>query len=169
MSPAPSSPVTVPITRVEKIDDEPSYGEVLGTEAHRKREEDAIPDVIALDPSAMPAGLGPDSPTSDLYLESHTAPQTVVSECPGSTGPHSEEFKERIEEAHRKDATPDVVMQVDDAAEGSDKGVTSPAESPEGSSGTADGDTGTRVEATCATLSLTQSDLANIVLFLQAH
>lgn len=152
MSPAPSSPV--PKTRVEKVDNEPSYGQVPGTEAYGKREEDAMPDEIALPPAATSPGLDQGSPTSDASSESHTAPKTIVSESAGSTGPHSEEFKESIEEAHRKDATPDVVTHADDTAEGSEKGVPSPAESPEGSSGAADADTGMRVHAPTASPSL---------------
>ncbi|TDZ17811.1 Uncharacterized protein Cob_v009342 [Colletotrichum orbiculare MAFF 240422] len=47
---APLSPGASPIpkTRVEKVDDEPSYGEVPGTEAYRMREGDAEPDEIAI-------------------------------------------------------------------------------------------------------------------------
>ncbi|KAL3964274.1 hypothetical protein ACCO45_001278 [Purpureocillium lilacinum] len=53
---AQSGPVTprahspVPTTRVEKVDNEPSYGEIPGTEAYEKREGDADPDEIAVIP-----------------------------------------------------------------------------------------------------------------------
>ncbi|KAG6009499.1 hypothetical protein E4U21_002135 [Claviceps maximensis] len=51
---AQSNPMTphiappIPITRVEKIDSIPSYGEVPGTEAHNLRQADAQPDEIAV-------------------------------------------------------------------------------------------------------------------------
>ncbi len=35
----------IPTTRVERVDDQPSYGEVPGTEAYSKRAQDAVPDV----------------------------------------------------------------------------------------------------------------------------
>lgn len=47
-SPGVSSPL--PKTRVEKVDNEPSFGEVPGTEAYKKREQDAEPDEIAMIP-----------------------------------------------------------------------------------------------------------------------
>lgn len=36
----------IPTTRVEKVDDKPSHGEVPGTLAYEKREEDAEPDEV---------------------------------------------------------------------------------------------------------------------------
>lgn len=126
VSPARSSPV--PRTRIEKVDNEPSHGEVPGTEAHRQREEDAKPDEIAVPPDSTSPGPSEDSPNSGLSSGSLTAPQTVVSESAGPTGPHTEEFIERIEEAHRADATPDVVMQADDAADKVEDADRSPVE-----------------------------------------
>jgi hypothetical protein len=36
----------IPVTRVEKVDSEPSHGEVPGTEAFEMRKEDAEPDIV---------------------------------------------------------------------------------------------------------------------------
>lgn len=36
----------IPITKVSKIDDKPSYGEVPGNIAYEKRQEDAKPDIV---------------------------------------------------------------------------------------------------------------------------
>jgi hypothetical protein len=36
----------VPKTVVERVDDEPAYGEVPGTDAYNKRLQDAVPDVV---------------------------------------------------------------------------------------------------------------------------
>lgn len=136
MTPAPSSPV--PKTRVERVDLEPAHGEVPGTEAHRIREEDAKPDEIAIAPDSTSLPSEQDSPPSDSSSASHTPPKTVVSETTGSTGPHSEEFQERLEEAHKADAIPDAVTQVDDVAEGEETDATSPVESSAGYADAAD-------------------------------
>jgi hypothetical protein len=42
----------IPITRVEKVDDEPTYGEVPGTTAYKLRTADAVPDEVEV----LPAG-----------------------------------------------------------------------------------------------------------------
>lgn len=36
----------IPSTKVELVDDKPGYGDVPGTEAYKKREEDAVPDEV---------------------------------------------------------------------------------------------------------------------------
>ena len=130
---APASPVRnspIPRTHIEKLDKEPSYGEVPRTEAHRKREENARPDPIPPAPTSTSLGPNQDSPSPDLCSKWLAAPQTVVSESAGATGPHTQEFKARIEDAHREDATPDVVLQVDDATESARHDSISPVESP---------------------------------------
>jgi hypothetical protein len=43
----------VPITRVERVDDQPRYGEVPGTSAYKMREQDAVPDEIEVVPEGM--------------------------------------------------------------------------------------------------------------------
>jgi hypothetical protein len=40
----------IPLTRVEKVDDEPSYGEIPGTLAYNMRTADAVPDEIEVVP-----------------------------------------------------------------------------------------------------------------------
>ncbi|KAF6841122.1 hypothetical protein CPLU01_00683 [Colletotrichum plurivorum] len=104
---APLSPGTSPIpkTRVEKVDDEPSYGEVPGTEAYRLREGDAEPDEIAIQEKK-----GDEKPASDdgrpTTPGGQPIPKTVVEEAPGSTGPHSEEYEEK----RKADAPADLVL-----------------------------------------------------------
>lgn len=98
MSPPPSSPI--PKTRVEKIDDEPSYGEVPGTEAYAKREQDALPDEIAL--------VNEDAVSQKSTSTVNTpVPTTLVEESPGGR-PRSRSAKH--EEKHKADASPDVVL-----------------------------------------------------------
>jgi len=43
----------IPITRIEKVDDTPAYGEVPGTTAYKLRTQDAVPDEIEVVPEGM--------------------------------------------------------------------------------------------------------------------
>ncbi|KAK2050233.1 hypothetical protein LZ31DRAFT_548604 [Colletotrichum somersetense] len=126
---APLSPGTSPIpkTRVEKVDDEPSYGEVPGTEAYRLREGDAEPDEIAIQEKKSDA-----SSSEDGAPKSPIIPKTVVEEAPGSSGPHSEEFLEK----RKADAPADLVVKPEGETEeggSSDPPPVSPALSTPGS------------------------------------
>ncbi|KAL6403653.1 uncharacterized protein AUP68_13018 [Ilyonectria robusta] len=100
---APTSPImstSIPTTRVERIDDEPAYGEVPGTEAYAKREQDAIPDEIAvIHDDAL-------SQTSTSTIDAKV-PTTLVEEAPGDVpGSHSAKFEDR----RMADASPDLVL-----------------------------------------------------------
>ncbi|KAB5563465.1 hypothetical protein GE09DRAFT_960427 [Coniochaeta sp. 2T2.1] len=110
-SPAPRSPI--PKTRVEKVDDEPSYGEVPGTEAYKMREGDAEPDEIAIIPdlSLKTKDLGREqSQDRALSPGGHPIPKTVVEESPDTPGSREhEEDKSK----HRADAPPDLLIQAD--------------------------------------------------------
>ncbi|KAK4181568.1 hypothetical protein QBC36DRAFT_317332 [Triangularia setosa] len=106
---APASPI--PRTRVERVDDKPAYGEVPGTEAYSKREEDAEPDEIAI----IPDPLDPTPPEPERYARSptpggHPIPKTVVEEAPDAEGSvtHPE-----VEERHKSDPHPDVTIKAD--------------------------------------------------------
>lgn len=99
-SPGVSSPV--PKTRVEKVDTEPSYGEVPGTEAYKTREQDAEPDEIAMVPDDDTPEPSPSAPP-----EPGTVPVTVVEESTGEyPGQHSAEEQEK----HKADANPDIIL-----------------------------------------------------------
>ncbi|KAK1460669.1 hypothetical protein CCUS01_08774 [Colletotrichum cuscutae] len=108
---APLSPGASPIpkTRVEKVDDEPSYGEVPGTEAYRLREGDAEPDEIAIQEKNSSEA----SSTADSAPKSPVIPRTVVEEAPGDSGPHSEEFLEK----RKADAPADLIVKPDGETE----------------------------------------------------
>ena len=107
MSPSVNSPI--PKTRIEKVDNEPSYGEVPGTQAYQKREGDAEPDEIAIIPDQDAATPSSASPA--------VVPVTVVEEAPGNEPEkHSAEFESK----RKADATPDVVLKPADEDEGDD-------------------------------------------------
>lgn len=108
-SETPVSPV--PKLRVEKVDDEPSYGEVPGTEAYEKRTGDAAPDEIAIIPDAddnTEAVSSADTPGGQPI------PKTVVDETADQPGSKTHHFHE---DAHKADATPDFVRKPDGTGE----------------------------------------------------
>ena len=48
----PSSPI-IPVTRVERVDDQPAHGEVPGTPAYELRTKDAVPDELEIVPEGQ--------------------------------------------------------------------------------------------------------------------
>lgn len=119
-TPVPASPV--PKTRVEKVDNEPSYGEVPGTEAYEKRTGDAAPDEIAVIPDSSAAvpvlDASPASPERPTTPGGQPIPKTVVDEAADEPGAESHHFHEHL---HQADAVPDVVRKPDGTAEASPK------------------------------------------------
>ncbi|KPM44670.1 hypothetical protein AK830_g1848 [Neonectria ditissima] len=98
VSPVLSSPI--PKTRVEKVDDEPAYGEVPGTEAYAKREQDAIPDEIAITPED-------NSSQRSSSTVNTTVPATLVEEAPGDV---PESHSAKLEDRRKADTPPDLVL-----------------------------------------------------------
>ncbi|KAL8303977.1 hypothetical protein RB597_004677 [Gaeumannomyces tritici] len=109
-APAESRGSPLPRLRVEKVSDEPSYGEVPGTEAYKKREGDAEPDEIAVipdTPAYEPASgvAGSQSPTPG----GQPIPRTVVEETPDSIGSVT-----HPEKHHGSDPEPDEVLKAEE-------------------------------------------------------
>lgn len=93
----------IPITRVEKVDDEPSYGEVPGTEAYQKREQDAEPDIIAvMSPRKLESG-SPSTPGGQPI------PITIVEKV-DETPSYGEVPGTAAHKQHAADAVPDLVV-----------------------------------------------------------
>ncbi|KAI1482797.1 hypothetical protein F4774DRAFT_369139 [Daldinia eschscholtzii] len=101
----------VPRTRVEKVDDEPSYGEVPGTEAYNKRTEDAEPDEIAIIHDKKPQSVSPDRPVTP---GGHPIPKTVVDESADAPGSSTHHYNESL---RRADAEPDFIRKPDGTGE----------------------------------------------------
>ncbi|KAF9762597.1 hypothetical protein IL306_003362 [Fusarium sp. DS 682] len=100
-SPKISSPI--PKTRVEKVDDQPSHGEVPGTQAYEMRGQDAQPDEIAIAPETTASRDAPSTPEIK-------APTTIVEEAPGARSrSHSIQYEER----RKADASPDILVDSD--------------------------------------------------------
>lgn len=100
----------IPITRVEKVDHEASYGEVPGTDAYEKRTEDARPDEVAFveEDEGM---LQPATTQADKSI-----PKTVLEEIPPSP---ARSRRNTIQKLHPVDAQPDVVLQIPDSGSAS--------------------------------------------------
>merc|ERR1712093_603445 len=94
----PVSAVNVPHTRVEKVDDEASYGEEPGTEAYRLREQDAAPDEIAIVPDrTTPPGGQP-------------IPLMIVEKVDPSSPSHGEVPGTLAHDMRAADAVPNLVV-----------------------------------------------------------
>jgi len=106
----PTSGVTSPVphTRVEKVDDEPSYGEDPETEAYHMREQDAVPDEIDI----VPEGKHSRS-TSSLELSTpggQPIPTTVVEKVDPEIPSYGEVPGTPAHEKRVADAVPDLVV-----------------------------------------------------------
>ncbi|RMD39277.1 hypothetical protein DV735_g5853, partial [Chaetothyriales sp. CBS 134920] len=103
----PTSPV--PKTRVERVDDEPAYGEVPGTPAYKTRAQDAVPDEVEIVPEGRVSKrasqiMEPVSPGGTVI------PRTVVEKVdPEETGygdePGSTAYRHRS-----ADSVPDAII-----------------------------------------------------------
>jgi hypothetical protein len=101
-----ASPI-VPLTRVEKIDDEPSHGEVPGTEAYAIRESDAKPDEVAV--------ISEGNEDNDVELRSptpggHPIPTTLVEKIDPTSPSHGEVPGTLAHDKRAADAVPDMVV-----------------------------------------------------------
>ncbi|KIW28541.1 uncharacterized protein PV07_08196 [Cladophialophora immunda] len=110
----PSRPVTpaspIPKTRIEKVDDEPRYGEVPGTPAYEKRVLDAVPDEVEI------VQEGRLSKRSSQLLEPPTTPggtlipRTVVEKLDPESPSYGEIPKTSAYLQRQMDAVPDVIL-----------------------------------------------------------
>ncbi|KAF7960588.1 hypothetical protein EAE96_000266 [Botrytis aclada] len=106
LEPSTAASPTVPTTRIEKVDDEPSYGEVPGTQAYNMRAEDAEPDRVAMAPEfdTIARARRPSTP-GDLPI-----PITVVEKIDPDTPSHGEVPGTPAYEKRKADAVPDLVL-----------------------------------------------------------
>lgn len=107
----PQTPVSpIPKTRVERVDDEPAYGEVPGTPAYDKRVLDAVPDEIEVVPE------GRLSKRSSQILERSTTPEgtpiprTVVEKVDPDDTSYGDDPNTRAYQHRKSDSVPDIVL-----------------------------------------------------------
>ncbi|KAL2064877.1 hypothetical protein VTL71DRAFT_4017 [Oculimacula yallundae] len=107
----PSVPaVNIPHTRVEKVDDEASYGDEPGTEAYRLREQDAIPDEIEVVPESKTPR--PSTPINKPSTPSggQPIPLMIVEKVDPETPSHGEIPGTLAHDMRAADAVPDLVV-----------------------------------------------------------
>ena len=104
------------MTRVEKVNDDPSYGEVPGTPAYKMRMGDAVPDEVEIIPenrqikhsrtsSLQSVGTPPRSPGGTMLQK------TVVEKVDPKSPSHGEVPRTKAHSKRQADAVPDVIMQ----------------------------------------------------------
>ena len=120
------------MTRVEKVDDLPSHGQVPGTAAYDMRTKDAVADEMELIPEG--AHSSRNRSRSDLDSQSSTPggapiPVTVVETIDEATSDLNDSSGAASHQKHRADAVPDVVVQASENRQGSMGVFESPSES----------------------------------------
>jgi hypothetical protein len=121
----------VPITRVEKVDNDPSYGEVPGTEAYKMRGNDAEPDEIAVVGDATNAAVS-DSDEHPSTPGGQPIPITVVEKVDIDAASYGEVPATKAYEKRQADAVPDLVIRTGDRSRSTSTSTRSRAESTPG-------------------------------------
>ncbi|KAF7177544.1 hypothetical protein CNMCM7691_005837 [Aspergillus felis] len=102
----------IPLTRVERVDDRPAHGEIPGTPAFEKREQDAVPDEIEIIPtgsrSRSSSTVG--SQTRPLTPGGSPIPRTIVEKVDLNQPSHGDVPGTLAYEKRRADAVPDLVI-----------------------------------------------------------
>ncbi|KAH7364446.1 hypothetical protein BKA65DRAFT_491357 [Rhexocercosporidium sp. MPI-PUGE-AT-0058] len=109
-SPQDAPAVNIPHTRVEKVDDEASYGEEPGTEAYRLREQDAAPDEIEIVPEHRTPGISTPISKPSTPPGGQPIPLMVVEKVDPSTPSHGEVPGTLAHDMRAADAVPDLVV-----------------------------------------------------------
>lgn len=108
-----SSVSSIPVTRVERVDDEPSHGEVPGTAAYNLRTQDAVPDQVEVVPegqrsrsSSLAVGSGgrPSTPGGSPI------PRTIIEKVEPDNPSHGEVPGTAAFDMRKADAEPDEVV-----------------------------------------------------------
>ncbi|TVY54129.1 hypothetical protein LCER1_G004257, partial [Lachnellula cervina] len=100
----------VPLTRVEKVDGEPSHGEVPGTDAYDKRVQDAAPDEIEVIPDGIESRSRSATTTRPSTPGGQPIPITVVEKVDPEAPSHGEVPGTSAHDKRAADAVPDVVV-----------------------------------------------------------
>ncbi|KAL8992822.1 MAG: hypothetical protein Q9169_006808 [Polycauliona sp. 2 TL-2023] len=107
-----SSPI--PTTRVEKVDDRQSHGEVPGTEAYNMRQQDAVPDELeVVGDTSKPSSrrTSQSRPDRTSTPGGTPIPRTVVEKIDPDTPSHGDIPGTEAFNMRQADAVPDVILQ----------------------------------------------------------
>ncbi|KAI9876874.1 MAG: hypothetical protein M1830_005417 [Pleopsidium flavum] len=112
----PASPI--PMTRIEKVDDVPSLGQVPGTAAYETRSQDAVPDDVEMIPEGAHSRRNSRGGSKDRSPTPGGAPipQTVVEKVDPALPIRSDIPGTAAHEPYKADAVPDVVLQAPENA-----------------------------------------------------
>ncbi|KAL3423729.1 hypothetical protein PVAG01_05476 [Phlyctema vagabunda] len=105
-----NSPVDIPVTRVEKVDTEPSHGEVPGTEAFKIRAGDAQPDEIAVIPEDGSINVDDITRSRSLSTPGNLPIPVTIVERVDESASYGEVPGTTAHEMRSADAVPDMVV-----------------------------------------------------------
>lgn len=102
----------IPITRVERVDDEPAHGEVPGTDAYQKRTQDAVPDEVEIVPEGTRSRSASRVSASDRPLTpgGTPVPKTVVEKIDPDQPGYGDVPGTHAHQLRLADAEPDVIV-----------------------------------------------------------
>ncbi|KAF2622981.1 hypothetical protein BU25DRAFT_350991 [Macroventuria anomochaeta] len=102
----------IPITRVERVDDEPAHGEVPGTAAYKMRTQDAVPDEVEIVPDGQRSRSTSRVSASDRPLTpgGTPIPKTVVEKIDPDQPGHGDVPGTLAHQQRLADAAPDVIV-----------------------------------------------------------
>ncbi|KAG9200171.1 hypothetical protein G6514_007525 [Epicoccum nigrum] len=102
----------IPITRVERVDDEPAHGEVPGTAAYNMRTQDAVPDEVEIVPDGQRSRSASRVSVSDRPVTpgGTPIPKTVVERIDPDQPAHGEVPGTLAHQQRLADAAPDIII-----------------------------------------------------------
>ncbi|KAL2350032.1 hypothetical protein BJ546DRAFT_1010205 [Cryomyces antarcticus] len=105
----------IPTTRVERVDDQPAHGEVPGTDAHKIRTQDAVPDELEVVPEGTRSRSSSRLSAEDRSSRPSTPggspiPKLVVEKIDPEVPSYGDEPGTAAHEMRLADAEPDVVL-----------------------------------------------------------
>ncbi|PYH40912.1 uncharacterized protein BP01DRAFT_360891 [Aspergillus saccharolyticus JOP 1030-1] len=106
----------IPLTRVERVDENPAHGEVPGTSAYEIRTRDAVPDQVEVIPDGSRSRSTSTSRQQQRPMTpSSPIPRTVVEKVDLDQPSHGDVPGTPAYELRKADAVPDVVMKASDS------------------------------------------------------
>lgn len=102
----------IPITRVERVDDAPAHGEVPGTDAYKKRTQDAVPDEVEIVPDGSRSRSASRVSINDRPLTpgGTAVPKTIVEKIDPDQPSYGDVPGTHAHQLRLADAEPDVIV-----------------------------------------------------------
>lgn len=115
----------IPITRVERVDDEPAHGEVPGTAAYNMRTQDAVPDEVEIVPDGQRSRSTSRVSVSDRPLTpgGTPIPKTIVERIDPDQPAHGEVPGTLAHQQRLADAMPDIIVKAPEPPQRNNQGT----------------------------------------------